>query len=499
MKRWFALSGILACVIVLAAASVVLADVRGTHHDMNTFVGASKDTCYPCHGFQELSFDADLGKIGSLCYARCHVGTGSIISTGITLQDALPRFGSWNGTDNILYAVGYSKLDTKNKYTAHLFTKANVPGSDNTTMADWPAWPYTQGASPERIECTSCHDVHSNTYTPFLRANLSDNNTPSASFCMQCHRSNAAGGPARWTIMVANTAPNGGHPIEAPSTGQAWSGDTQRKGRALALKDQLPTNPGDNSIFRNYTLGPASMGAPGTHFVPGGKLGNVNQTGLSGVVGCYTCHATHIPAEAGGQQLTVAPWKMSGTTRTRSEMCIGCHGPANTDGRNPGITNYFHPCNGETRAVDISTPTAAQYNTTTPGTGFAIYVNISGTDYATTGTPPVQGTISCSSCHGDTTAASKKGVHDLAGGTMLLNPNKPQCSSCHDGTGHALYQTGDGAVHHPIGGTTTESGNWATAGFRTNFAWNATDNAILSDGLGCADCHTFNGTAHNWN
>lgn len=488
MKRWLALSGILACAFVVAFAPAAMADVKGTHHDMNTFVGGSRDTCYPCHGYQELTYTSTLGKVGSLCYSRCHVGGGGVIPTNLAIHTYAPKYGTM-GTDNTMAVNMPTGFVPSDKYVAHGFNKSLLPGSDNALVGNLPAWPYLSGA---RMECTSCHDVHTNTYTPFLRANLSDNTVPSASFCMQCHRAgDATAASARWTIMGAGTTPNGGHPVEVGTGGNLWTNDTVRRGRAIALKDVYAS---DNGVFRNNTPAQSAMGGATTHFNPGGKLGNPSQTGSSGNVGCYTCHATHMPAAAGMSQFTVARWKLGGSTRTKSEMCVGCHGAAATDGRNPGVTNYYHPNNGETRVVSIATLTAAEYTTTTPGTGFSIFVNISGADYNTTGI------ISCSSCHGNTSAGSLAGVHDLEYGNMLINPTKATCSACHDATSHALYQTGNGAVHHPIGGIPgAEPAQWATNGFRSSFTWNATDNAVLSDGLGCADCHKFNGTAHNWN
>lgn len=491
MKRWLFVTGFVACAVLFLACPPAMA-VTGTHHDMSVFTGAAnKDTCYPCHGYKQLTYDAQLGTIGSLCYQRCHASATGNIATGITIQDAKAEVGQW--TDNTIRSVTYEiGTDYASKYKAHGMTNASMPGTDNALYngSGAPSWPYT-GTKAERMQCTSCHDVHSNTNTPFLRAPLSNDATPASSFCMACHSSSGPGG--RWTVMGQNQAPNGAHPVEVGATGNLWTGDLYRKGRAIALKEYaVPQAVNDNAVFSNWTYAKTDLNDPAKHYNPGGKLGNANQTGQTGKVGCYTCHAVHIPTtmttpptDGIPQQLLVSNWKMQGT-RTRSGLCVGCHGDASTDGRNPGRTGFFHPVNGEVIPVSYTAPNGT-YTTTA---GWNIVVNVGG-DNTDVGTG---GMISCSSCHGNTNPTSKQGVHELADGKFLLNPAKPACSSCHSGGPYTSP-----AAHHPYGGDITNGSVWTGQGFRPTIQWNATQSATISNGLSCDDCHVFNGTAHNWN
>lgn len=506
MKRW--LLCVIAAVMVASGAAVALAAVEGTHHDMGTYLGsgAGADACYSCHGYKQGgAVVAGLGNIGNMCYLRCHVGAGGVSGT-IPLANAYPEIGIWDNTNNRLTTIAmgtapYTGASTPDKYTqGHKFATALIPAPDTQAMvAANTAWPYTAGAT---MECTSCHDVHSNTYAPFLRLPLSDNTTRANAFCHKCHGA-VTDGAARW-VDEYSAGPNGAHPSEAgygAANYAAMNGSgTTRLGRTIEFKDYpAPAAVNDNGVFRNFSHAGTALGSNANHYNPGGKLGNLTPTatsfGLSGNVGCYTCHATHLPAAAGMGQLTVARYLAAGTY-TQSDLCVGCHGSSATQGRNPGTTNFWHPVDRETRVVSFATPAAASYQVTTGS--FNITVNMTqGSGAGTVFDNGVGGTLSCLSCHGGgLTAGNHNGVHNALAGTSILSPTKPNCSSCHNVASAQMGTTPNS--HHVYGGN--RGAVYATMGYPTTVTYSTGFVADLSNGLSCEDCHiSAQTTAHNWN
>lgn len=493
MKRFLIL--LIAVAVVAGLSTAAMAVVEGTHHDMRTYIGTSIDTCYPCHGFKPGATDvqdAALKNVGSMCYTRCHVGATGV-ATNFPLASAFPEIGVWDNTTNRLEIGTYSGTNIDKYRTGHLMT-LGIPAPDAAASMTATGWPYVTAAGG--LQCTSCHDVHSNTYTPFIRAPLSDNTTRANAFCHRCHGA-VAQGAARWSDLSGSNTPNGSHPSEADWQNAPTRNTNNRLGRTIEFKDvnatsgtTPPTSIGDNGVFRNYSYSGTALNSSANHYNPGGKLGDF---GLAGNVGCYTCHATHLPTAAGLPQLIVAQYRAAGT-RTQSDMCVGCHGSIATEGRNPGITSFWHPVDRETRVVDFTTPATAVYQGTT-GT-INIVVNMSGVYDNGVG-----GLLSCMSCHSGTVAGASTasyGVHDGPASTSLISPARPTCGSCHNAVG---AQMGTAANSHHVYGTSTNYSG-AAWGYPSSVTYSTGFSANLADGLSCEDCHpgnATNSTAHNWN
>jgi predicted CXXCH cytochrome family protein len=497
MKKW--LFFVLAVVMATGGSTIALAGVEGTHHDMGTYMGAGKDACYSCHGFKETSAaNPNLGPVGSMCYNRCHLGGGGI-SGSIPLADLYPEIGTWDNTANLLRIAGPYGGSTLTKYTeGHKLVITSIPSPDTAAMVRAnTTWPYT-GAAFTSMECTSCHDVHSNTNAPFLRLPLSDNGTRANAFCHKCHGA-VADGAARY-VDEYNAAPNGSHPSEV-GYGMAvttlFSSGAGRLGRTIVFKDRnnlgaVPAALGDNGVFRNWSPSGTALNSSSTHYNPGGKLGDFQGAGN---VGCYTCHATHLPAASGMQQLTVANSRAAGATMaSTSAMCVGCHGAGS--GINPGTTSYYHPVDMEVRPVNVTNLDNAVYQVTVGG--FNIAVNMNGVFDNAVGVR-----LSCLSCHGGADAVvanAKRGVHaSTVASRSIISPLRPTCASCHAPAG------GDAGTspnsHHVVGGGATAVARYATNGYPNTVTFSAGVTADLTQALDCSSCHKFpnNGTAHNWN
>ncbi len=499
MKRL--LIALIATAVVAGFSTVALAAVQGTHHDMATYVGAGRDTCYPCHGYKETAAgDPLLKTVGSMCYTRCHIGGAGAAAGAIPLATAMPEIGVFNNTDNTLRALaptaypGGAAAPLDKYRDGHKMLITAIPMPDTAAMVNGTGWPYASASTG--MECTTCHDVHENANTPFLRAPLStpltDNSsaTRQAVFCHRCHQP-YADGAARWADLNVVT-PNGSHPSEAD-----WQFAGTRSGarlpRSIDFRDRstantVPAAIGDNAVFRNWSYRGAELNSNANHYNPGGKLGDFRGTGA---VGCYTCHATHLPAQAQLPQLIVARYRAGLTPQlNQSDMCVGCHG-RNGRTANPGLTDYYHPVDTETIVRDFSNPATAVYTMST-GTD-NIVVDMSGVYDNSAG-----GRLSCMSCHAGRTAAggtpgTAYGVHYGTAGVSILSPAKADCASCHN---LAALQAGTTPnSHHVYGGRV----DYTTIGYPTSVTFSGSAVATLNNGLSCEDCHIGNGTAHNWN
>jgi len=502
MKKW--LLFVFAAWMVTGFSAAALAAVEGTHHDLRTYNGTG-DTCYPCHGFKETAAGNVLLKnVGSMCYTRCHIGATGM-ATNFPLATSYAEIGYYDNVNNQI-RIGVSSPQPTPGYTGNTITKYTTghgmgtapPAPDTQAMVTATNWPYTAAAGD--LQCTSCHDVHSNANTPFLRAPLSDNTTRANAFCHRCHGA-VADGAARY-VDEYTAAANGSHPSEV-GYGMAvttlFSGGLNRLGRTIEFKDLTPAgaNPAvvfDNAVFRNWSYNGAQLNSNANHYNPGGKLGDFAGTGN---VGCYTCHAVHLSSSDSGQNYQlVVPYRAAGT-RSQSDLCVGCHGSRASSARNPGVTAYWHPVDTETRSGNIATPSAATYQVTT-GT-FYITVNMSqGAGLGNVYDNGINLSLTCLSCHGGgLTAGNHQGVHNGPATTSVLSPTKPTCASCHNTV--AVQGLGAGTnQHHVYGGGAAQGTIELGYGYTSPVNYNATQSANLTDGLSCEDCHLFNGTAHNW-
>jgi len=504
-----------ACVFFLLIAAPALGVIDGSHHDMNTYLTGSF-TCYACHGYRLSSTAIDcsaLGTVGNFCYNQCHRGTGGIAGAMSVLANDYPNTGNENGA---LWPAGRAArgniynggtASTLNKYASgHARTWGTMPATDcvATKPAQTANWPHLGGGD---MQCTGCHDVHSNTYAPFLRAPLSiaaggGSIAVTATFCVMCHTGSAvATGDGRWIQVTTSLSPNanGGHPIETTSsTANVRTGGTPtRHGRTIVIQGTTGTtrnSAADNtSIFKAntiYATGASGLGNPAIHYRPGGKMGVLDNPTENGAVICITCHGVHLPGNvAGTNNLTyVSIGDKSADTENYNPICIACHGPgpkpSGTSFANPGVTQYYHPVDDEALAASGSRP--EPFYTVSTGS-FTFVVNVG------TGPAPASSDLGanlrlvCTSCHAY--------AHGGPTGTMILATRTRTCGGCHNTT--TVQAGGTANSHHRYGGATdyTQAG----AGGYVNPSYAATNPTVnLANGLGCEDCHVFNSTAHNW-
>ena len=389
-------------------------------------------------------------------------------------------------------------------YTSVFFTRSHgrIPGNLKDREGNAVPWPPPgltwQGlAGGARLECTSCHSVHDNTHPPFLLSPLGATPSRMDGFCDRCHLERATNN--------LTAPPDGSHPVDFFLDNQVSSKrsdmgrrprriTTQRYGRkdgsgnvnvfdvpAPAADDLRPGGP-------SWSMGGHLASKPTEPMTPWTGAGSKQQ------VGCYTCHSAHRTVENGERNLVVVRTVDPGNRW--NPLCVGCHGAAATlDGDsaewNVGMTAYGHPGGGNS-SRDIN----GAYTSSIGGFKFRIatpaYVKPQGGNRF-----GENGELLCTTCHK---------VHFGMPGTMALanlgQGSRAVCKSCHDGSGSP--KPADGIQPPNSHHVTVPKERWAEfviAGFGfENPSWANTGSGLgdLSAGMDCADCHTSNGTAHNW-
>ncbi len=505
-------------VAVLAAASAQAA-VNGSHHDLVTYQGTT-EVCLYCHGVLDTTAaTGNYGDVGELCLSRCHNQAGYVAT-----QDVVPQRAASIDETGAAIALTYTvdAVNVTNGY-AHGLNPADLlvstTGAQVTFAAQGQALPYGTAAS---IQCTSCHNVHDNTNTPFLQADLFTGGPGGESFCEACHsdRGNSwVGGEA---------APSGEHPVNfalilgdvGTNPGNRTNGE--RYGRYINL---------DGNIFDVASANGAALDAPGTHYTPGGKVSGFGNAAGGETFGCYTCHAVHVDANgAGWQAPNLILRDAVSADGTWNPICVGCHGDEATgvNDDNPGLqaSQFYHPVGPTANAGSAGAGNVYTYTASTGNFSFdvslAAIVSASsagqnGISDTVVGIETTTGRPRCGSCHDVHGGINNSMVLVDLDGTRDGSFTGKVCDACHTGIGLPDVADNSGNAgevadsHHRTtpnnwgGATFTDEGDGDTLNLDgTNSAsWlTAADHA---NGLGCADCHVFptaggstHSTAHNW-
>lgn len=489
--------------LLLVAPAYAVFDT--SHHDLRTYNNSTQG-CYHCHGrVATATVDnavlTGAGRVGALCLYRCHALQGVFTSEPANLQPNPPDYPNDNGT--------YSWVTTPADYNAVRFDFSH--GRDMSLVSTVGAgFPYNPtGATSGQIECTSCHSVHDDTNSPFIWRQMGKDGT-TAGLCSTCH--------AAYANSDLTQLPTGNHPVDfvvdtaaaATRTSGATPFRTQRHGRLISIDGEAVFGTGNHVFDVATSAGAALRSAAGTaSWTTGSKMWNGNNVYgnfISGTskMGCYTCHSAHRTSGGGSNFLTAMA--IQDLAVGYNPICVGCHGAANSWNANKsdwnmGTTAYGHPVGDNTN----NTGTVGQY--TTSAGGFTFMVTIPGS--AQMGN---QGEVLCLSCHD---------VHQGVSGSMAIRnfgqgTSRVVCKSCHNGVGFPNVNdvskggTGEAANSHHRTTTNAISTpnsayaplNEAGANMQVNTpSWASTAPLGLGDlstGMDCADCHIFNGTAHNW-
>lgn len=429
------LVGVLAMGVMLAAGSGAYAAIDNTPHDMTTVT--TYTLCEICHvphgaaGSERLwrttytigatGWDATI--TGTLCADACHGASPAIAGTGAhNVSGTVYGAGAHQGT--------IANIDT---ISSSRDSSGGTPYTDAHGYKYWPAGGQVAGW----MECTTCHNVHDDTYRPFIRQSAAATASQAGSvdaLCEGCHdRDNVTPGRGATNTQAANdTNSYSQHPSSVAYVNTGYT-------PLINLKAVFPVSMAET---RGATgRGTVSAANPlGGHLLdPGGSTGNM---------GCATCHAVH-----GNEGPTITTDLLAvDNALPVADLCESCHdGGAAT---NVGAGGDDHP-------IDVVRGTGTVLGNIAATTSYE-----TGLAWPTTGVSPNQiaGCTSCHSAHYGRPATSI--TRDGDGGNA-----DGWCASCHN------LADAQPLAHH------SNTGN---------------DTAPLSI-VSCEDCHVGVGVAGEMN
>jgi predicted CXXCH cytochrome family protein len=513
-------NGVIIALLFVLFATPAMAGIDQSHHDLpfyNTGVTV-KDKCFFCHGLKDANsgagLEANYGKVGAFCAARCHSGANLMVGSGNGIIPQAPAAVTSDTpvrptADVSAVAMANSHGDNVAKVVAGVTVASSVASS---------GLPYVTSA---KIECTSCHSVHDSANTPFLWAPM-QGAAVQTGLCDKCHLSRANNN------MVAGASPQGNHPVDfAVNPGAAL---TRTGGVGVAT---VPPRHG-RTIHFDWSSGTLGAGvfdvttpngaalntAAGAQYRTGGHLGDFSQqTGTTSQMGCYTCHSAHQPGGNGGSNNLTVVALIDGVGDSFSPICMGCHGAATTWAANAtdnsvggnGPSYYGHPYGSNSGYTSVAGGVGT-YPVSVGGFTFTVPVDTvenANTQRGINFGPG--GQVKCTTCHDvHLGVADSKALAQLgqAAGAAI-------CNACHNGSELADQTdagegggTPEGANAHHRTTTAAIGASYDPANDANNLAINTAwltgapatyyNMGVLTDGLQCADCHMFNGTAHNW-
>jgi len=378
----------LSLVFVLAMALSATAGVRNTVHDFQTGpskaqpgfgAGAQRGMCSYCHIphsskgdrlWPTTGLDAKrtTGIIGVLC-ASCHVGTTNTSNPDSPGKDMAgqTRTNDVYNTDMINHVLIDDGIYANNTNQNYYSSSGAYIGPTQFGQAN--TWPYcgTQGVAGgtvQTIECSSCHNPHSEAYgqslvtsettrylgygNDFLRASFYNTATTGVAFCEYCHeeKSRAAGsGPY-------NTIGSGTHPVGTTASAlDAWQHDIHIES---GERNGLTASKIVSTVLYDMGIG-TGIGSISSRITDNGI--GTHLTGYStGGVTCQSCHQVHgAPPGASNAWLRSSP---VGTAGSYSNTADPAYLAASDDGdcnilavendANGGTVGYSYPTEGRT-------------------------------------------------------------------------------------------------------------------------------------------------------
>ncbi|GAB4263110.1 cytochrome c3 family protein [Deferrisoma sp.] len=432
------MKGLAAAGLAVALAAPAFAGVTGTKHDMiaMTLTGQfalNRGVCSFCHVPHGAQGDrlwagtpaAGYTPVANLC-ATCHLtGNGSITSSATE---------STNMFDEAAHGFDETVLTT-----------AGTRYNQGQSLAG-SGLPYTNddaGVSGTNIDCTSCHDPHSNTVgqRPFLRMALT-------SLCQACHGSRETTGTMASNTNGATT-PHSNHPVGASYTGRASAPITW----TAAYQRTADLTNASNATEGNWTLG--------GHRTDGGTAGGVT---------CVTCHIVHGEDPTNGGALPQNDLLVNVKASAAGDLCTDCHGAApgaagttNHPVATTSDATYAGSVTGNTLAVDSDAQPFLQDDVVSPS---GVYADA--------------GTLVCLSCHD---IHFGEDASPVLADTAATSPDfNPFCQGCH------IDPVITSRAHHPYTGSTS----YDTATYEA-YIVGGTSAAFYQQALGCETCHR----AHN--
>jgi predicted CXXCH cytochrome family protein len=189
--------GVVLALVVLATAALSFAGIAGTAHDLSASGWGSTQICNYCHTphnalatlvplWNHATTSQTFTLYGSSTLNATMAQPAGVSKACLSCHDgvtAIDSFGTQTGTHKM---TGDANLGTNlsNDHPVSFLYDAALATADGGLVSPAGAAQVVAGIPlySSQMECATCHNVHSNTYTPFLRVS----NAASA-LCLTCH------------------------------------------------------------------------------------------------------------------------------------------------------------------------------------------------------------------------------------------------------------------------------------------------------------------------
>jgi len=436
----------------------VSAAITGSTHDM-TVINTGLGTCSACHiphksagprlWASSMGATTDDHVVGSLC-AACHSRAGGY--AGVTVEasyagsQVLPSITT---TAHRLVSNAYTWSAGADELSAYVGVLPYMAIGGTGVDGD-----AEDAGGPNKIQCTTCHNVHDNTQRPFLRRSVRD-------LCVTCHkdRGGSAGddGGGSGADLTANWAGNwgisnyGSHPVGPDVTTTSGHGTHATRAQTITFAQEW---------FQVFESGTARTGA-----VP---------TDASGIwnLGRHTAAATDSAVIAGSSR--------PGSGIDGGVVCVSCH-----------AVHGYQPDNTATTGAAGNLTPVGNLLGITQGVGPKAGMTYDGDIYD--GNLADGANFLCEACHHISPASSTwANAAAWAAGTNIsprnFTPNGPDATSTY--TGAFFPNPGMTSYSHPIDNAWIQNTLIVTT-FTTNWPYGQGQDAGTGvDGILCESCHT---------
>jgi predicted CXXCH cytochrome family protein len=191
-------AGVMVALFVAASTAVFSAGISGTKHDFSARSWGTDQICIFCHtphnaqttqlaplwnhvSTSTAAFTPYASTTLNIAGGQTIAGTSKACMSCHDGTVALDSYGTRTATGGMIGSAGLIGIDLSNDHPVGFTYNAALVTADGGGLRD-PGLLSDVKLFGGNLECASCHSVHDNTNTPFLRAS-----NAGSGLCLKCH------------------------------------------------------------------------------------------------------------------------------------------------------------------------------------------------------------------------------------------------------------------------------------------------------------------------